>query len=64
MKYIPYGRQYIDKDDISYVNKSLKNDLITTGPFVKLFEKEISKKLNVPYVYSCSILHITLAFYQ
>ena len=54
MKYIPYGRQYIDKDDISFVTKSLKNDLITTGPFVKLFEKEISKKLNVPYVYSCS----------
>ena len=54
MKYIPYGRQYIDKDDISYVNKSLKNDLITTGPFVKLFEKRNFQKLNVPYVYSCS----------
>ena len=54
MKYIPYGRQYIDKKDISFVVKSLKNDLITTGPFVNAFEKEISKKLNVPYVYSCS----------
>jgi dTDP-4-amino-4,6-dideoxygalactose transaminase len=54
MKYIPYGRQYIDKEDISFVIKALKNDLITTGQFVNAFEKKISKKLNVPYVYSCS----------
>ena len=43
MKYIPYGRQFIDSKDISNVIKSLKNDLITTGPFVKAFEKEVSK---------------------
>ena len=54
MKYIPYGRQYVDKEDISFVIKALKNDLITTGQFVNAFEKKISKKLNVPYVYSCS----------
>tara|TARA_B100001063_G_C16722526_1_gene534445 strand:- start:292 stop:1461 length:1170 start_codon:yes stop_codon:yes gene_type:complete len=54
MKYIPYGRQFIDKNDISHVIKSLKNDLITTGPYVNAFEKIISKKLKVPHVYSCS----------
>lgn len=54
MKFIPYGRQSIDKKDISFVIKALKNDLITTGPFVKKFEKEISKKLNVPHAYACS----------
>ena len=48
MKYIPYGRQYIDKDDISFVTKSLKNDLITTGPFVKLFEKRNFQKIKCP----------------
>ena len=62
MKYIPYGRQFIDSKDISNVIKSLKNDLITTGPFVKAFEKEVSKKLNVPYAFSCnsgtSALHL------
>ena len=62
MKYIPYGKQFIDNRDISNVIKSLKNDLITTGPFVKAFEKEVSKKLNVPYAFSCnsgtSALHL------
>ena len=31
------------------VIKSLNNDLITTGPYVKAFEKELSNKLSVPY---------------
>ena len=40
MKLIPYGKQYIDKNDISFVVKSLKNNYITTGPFVNAFEKK------------------------
>ena len=36
---IPYGRQYIDKNDLSKVSKSLKQPLITTGNFVDDFEK-------------------------
>ena len=35
MSKIPYGRQYIDKSDSVIVRNSLKENLITTGKFVK-----------------------------
>jgi len=35
MKIIPYGRQYIDNQDIKFVSKALKQDLITTENYVK-----------------------------
>jgi dTDP-4-amino-4,6-dideoxygalactose transaminase len=54
MKTIPYSRQYIDNQDIRLVSKALKEDLITTGRYVKKFENKISKFLNVKYVASCS----------
>jgi dTDP-4-amino-4,6-dideoxygalactose transaminase len=54
MKIIPYGRQYIDNQDIKFVSKALKEDLITTGAYVKKFENEISKFLKVKYVASCN----------
>ena len=64
MKIIPYGRQYIDSDDIKLVSKSLKEDLITTGRYVKKFENKISKFLKVKYAVSCnsgtSALHLAL----
>ena len=54
MKYIPYGRQLINYKDKQLVLKSLSNDLITTGPYVEKFEKEIKKYLNCKYSYVCS----------
>jgi dTDP-4-amino-4,6-dideoxygalactose transaminase len=64
MKIIPYGRQYIDNQDIKFVSKALKQDLITTGSYVKKFENKISKYLKVKYVASCnsgtSALHLAL----
>ena len=39
MKIIPYGKQYIDKKDKLVVSEALSNNLITTGPYVKKFEK-------------------------
>ena len=41
MKYIPYGKQYLDHHDFNAVSKSLKQDLITTGESVKTFEKNV-----------------------
>jgi dTDP-4-amino-4,6-dideoxygalactose transaminase len=62
MKNIPYGRQYIDNQDIRSVSKALKQDLITTGDFVKKFEDKISKFLKVKYTTTCnngtSALHL------
>jgi dTDP-4-amino-4,6-dideoxygalactose transaminase len=64
MKIIPYGRQYIDSQDIRLVSKALKEDLITTGLYVKKFENKISKFLKVKYTASCnsgtSALHLAL----
>ena len=54
MKYIPYGRQFIDKKDKELVLKALSNNLITTGPYVERFEKVIKKYLNCKYSYTCS----------
>ena len=54
MKLIPYGRQFINKEDKISVLKSLSNDLITTGPYVKKFEHKIKKYLKCKYSYVCS----------
>jgi|TARA_B110000037_G_C17083528_1_gene490984 dTDP-4-amino-4,6-dideoxygalactose transaminase len=54
MKYISYGRQFIDKKDKQIVLSSLSNDLITTGPFVEKFEKKLKKYLKCKYSYVCS----------
>ena len=64
MKIIPYGRQYIDNHDIRLVSKALKEDLITTGRYVKKFEDKFSKFLKVKYAASCnsgtSAIHLAL----
>jgi dTDP-4-amino-4,6-dideoxygalactose transaminase len=64
MKIIPYGRQYVDSQDIRLVSKALKEDLITTGLYVKKFENKILKFLKVKYATSCnsgtSALHLAL----
>jgi dTDP-4-amino-4,6-dideoxygalactose transaminase len=64
MKIISYGRQYIDAQDIRLVSKALKEDLITTGRYVKKFENKISKLFKVKYAASCnsgtSALHLAL----
>ena len=54
MKYIPYGKQYIDKEDKKFVYNSLSSPLITTGPIVEKFEKQINKYLKCKYSYACS----------
>ena len=54
MKHIPYGRQFLDKKDKLSVLSSLSNDLITTGPYVKIFENKTSNFLNNKYSLSCN----------
>jgi len=45
---IPYGRQEILEEDIEAVVRALRSDLITTGPLVDEFEKEITKYVKSP----------------
>ena len=54
MKFIPYGRQYIDKKDINAVSSVLKNDIITSGNQVLTFEKKLNKYLKCKYTSVCN----------
>jgi len=47
---IPYGKQFIEKEDIEEVVSVLKGDFLTTGPKVKEFETLLAQKLNFKYV--------------
>lgn len=50
MKTIPYGRQFIDNDDLKAVENILKSDYLTQGPTITKFEQELCKKFQVKYV--------------
>ncbi len=39
---IPYGRQWVDDDDIAAVVDVLRSDMLTTGPVVARFEKALA----------------------
>ena len=52
--FIPYGKQYVDREDIKEVSKSLKERLITTGNYVKKLESKIEKKLKAKYALTCT----------
>jgi len=64
MKFIPYGKQLIDSNDKKLVLSSLSSELITTGPIVEKFEKQIKKYLNCKYSYVCnsgtSAIHLAM----
>lgn len=47
--YIPYGRQYIDEEDIQAVVEVLRSDYLTTGPKVMEFEKKIAEYTGAKY---------------
>ena len=53
-KIIPYGKQFIDKTDIEAVSRALKEQKITTGKYVKKFEKEINKFLKCKFSTTCN----------
>lgn len=53
-KIIPYGKQFIDKQDIKEVSKALSNEIITTGNVTLEFEKKIADFLNCKYSITCN----------
>ena len=53
-KFISYGRQFIDNKDKKFVQNSLSNDLITTGPYVKKFENDLNRYFKCKFSYTCS----------
>ena len=48
-RFIPYGRQWIDKDDIDSVGNVLRSDWVTQGPTIERFENEVARMVSATY---------------
>jgi UDP-4-amino-4,6-dideoxy-N-acetyl-beta-L-altrosamine transaminase len=46
MKPIPYGKQYISKEDLEAVSETLQSDFLTQGPKIAEFEKAFGKYIG------------------
>ena len=53
MKNIKYNKQFIDRSDIKSLSEAAIEPLITTGKFVKKFEKNFESLLKVKNAFSC-----------
>lgn len=53
-KFLPYGRQLIDEDDIAAVTEALRSDWLTTGPAVDQFEQAFCDRTDAKHAVSCS----------
>ncbi|MDQ0465617.1 UDP-4-amino-4,6-dideoxy-N-acetyl-beta-L-altrosamine transaminase [Caulobacter ginsengisoli] len=52
--FLPYGRQFIQDDDIAAVTEALKADYLTTGPTVAKFERAFADHVGAPDAVACS----------
>jgi len=53
-KFIPYGHQWVDDEDIEEVVKVLKSDWLTQGPTIEKFEKAVAKYCKAKYAVAFS----------
>ncbi|MFJ7838514.1 UDP-4-amino-4,6-dideoxy-N-acetyl-beta-L-altrosamine transaminase [Lysinibacillus sphaericus] len=53
-EFIPYGRQYIDEEDIQAVVDVLRSPFLTTGPKIAEFEKSVADYVGVKYAVAFS----------
>jgi len=53
-KFIPYGRQYIDNEDIRAVIEVLQSDYLTTGPKIEGFEQKFADYVGAKYAVAIS----------
>lgn len=49
---VPYGKQYINDEDVNAVVAVLKSDFLTQGPSVAKFEEEFAKTVDAKYAVS------------
>ena len=54
MKFIPYGRQEVSREDIEAVVAVLKSDYLTQGPAIESFEKAVSLEAGSSHAIACS----------
>ncbi len=64
MKFIPYGNHFLDKKDYNAILKSLRSPILTRGPEVEIFEKNIALNVGAKYavaISSCTAgIHLAL----
>lgn len=53
-KFIPYGHQWVNKEDVKEVVKVLRSDWLTQGPKVEEFEKAVAKYCGAKYAVAFS----------
>lgn len=53
-KIIPYGRQYINEQDIQAVVDTLQSDFLTQGPRIKAFEEKFAEYIGADYAVAVS----------
>ncbi|MBF0247833.1 MAG: UDP-4-amino-4,6-dideoxy-N-acetyl-beta-L-altrosamine transaminase [Alphaproteobacteria bacterium] len=62
--FLPYGRQWIEDDDIAAVVGVLKGDFLTSGPAVDAFETAFARHVGARHAVACSngttALHLTI----
>ena len=58
---INYGRHFIDQNDIKAVLNVLKNESLTQGKYIDLFEKNLTKYFGSKY--ACAVSNATNALY-
>lgn len=51
---VPYGRQCIDEDDVQAVVRTLRGDLLTTGPAVAGFEHALAREVDARHAFAVS----------
>jgi UDP-4-amino-4,6-dideoxy-N-acetyl-beta-L-altrosamine transaminase len=54
MKKIPYGKQYISKEDIDSVVNALQSDYLTQGPYILEFERKFANYIGSKYAVAVS----------
>jgi UDP-4-amino-4,6-dideoxy-N-acetyl-beta-L-altrosamine transaminase len=52
--FLPYGRQWIDDDDVAAVTAALRADYLTTGPAVERFEADFARAAGASHAVACN----------
>lgn len=53
-RFLPYGRQAVDEDDVAAVAAVLRGDWLTTGPTVEAFERAFAEATGARHAVSCA----------
>ena len=53
-KFIPYGKHYVDQDDIDAVVDCLQSGVLTQGNYINKFEKTVAEYVGVKYAVAVS----------